>query len=69
MKSKSLLEQYKEAFSESDDRYCAHCLVIESTDGCDCDQCAWRTFDELDDDTQIKVINEQLGHAFEKEKK
>ena len=68
MKSKSLLEQYKEEFSMSDDRFCAYCLVIESTDGCDCDQRAWRTFYELDDDTQIKVINEQLGHAFEKGK-
>jgi hypothetical protein len=60
MKSKSLLEQYKEAFSESDDRYCAHCLVIESTDGCDCDQRAWRTFDELDEASQKEIISQEF---------
>jgi hypothetical protein len=69
MKSKSLLDQYKEEFSESDDRFCEYCLVIESSDGCDCDQRAWRTFDELDEQSQLKVINQEIGHAFEKEMK
>ena len=69
MKFKSLLDQYKEAFSECDDRFCAYCLVIECTDGCDCDQRAWRTFDELDEQSQLKVINQEIGHAFEKEMK
>lgn len=64
MKSKSLLEQYKEEFSMSDDRFCAYCLVIESTDGCDCDQRAWRTFGELDDDGQRQVINQELSIPF-----
>jgi len=64
MKFKSLLDQYKEEFNMSDDRFCAYCLVLESTDGCDCDQRAWRTFDELDDQSQLRLINEETGHAF-----
>jgi hypothetical protein len=67
MKSKSLLEQYKEEFSMSDDRFCAYCLVIESTDGCDCDQRAWRTFDELDDESQLRLINQEFDLAKEKQ--
>jgi hypothetical protein len=67
MKSKSLLEQYKEEFSMSDDRFCAYCLVIESTDGCDCDQHAWRTFDELDDESQLRLINQEFDLAKEKQ--
>jgi hypothetical protein len=67
MKSKSLLEQYKEEFSMSDDRFCAYCLVIESTDGCDCDQRAWRTFDELDDESQVRLINQEFDLAKEKQ--
>ena len=65
MQMKSLLDQYKEAFSETDDRFCEYCLVIESTDGCDCDQRAWRTFDELDDESQLRLINQEIGTAFE----
>ena len=68
MKSKTLYETYVEEFSHSDEQYCAYCLVHNGGNGCDCNQRAWRTFYELDDDTQIKVINEQLGHAFEKGK-
>jgi len=67
MKSKSLLEQYKEEFSMSDDRFCAYCLVIESTDGCDCDQRAWRTFDELDDESEVRLINQEFDLAKEKQ--
>lgn len=67
MKFKSLLEQYKEEFSMSDDRFCAYCLVIESTDGCDCDQRAWRTFDELDDESQVRLINQEFDLAKEKQ--
>ena len=67
MKFKSLLEQYKEEFSMSDDRFCAYCLVIESTDGCDCDQRAWRTFDELDDESQLRLINQEFDLAKEKQ--
>lgn len=67
MKSKSLLEQYKEEFSMSDDRFCAYCLVLESTDGCDCDQRAWRTFDELDDESQLRLINQEFDLIKEKQ--
>ncbi len=60
MKSKSLLDMYKEEFSMSDDRFCECCLVLESTNGCDCDQRAWRTFDELDDESQMCLINQEF---------
>ena len=64
MKSKSLYEQYVDAFSESDDQYCAYCLVSNGGHGCDCDQRAWRTFTELDDASQRQVINQELSIPF-----
>ena len=57
---KSLLEKYKEEFSMSDDRFCGYCLIVESSNGCDCDQHAWRTFDELDDESQLRLINQEF---------
>jgi len=65
MQMKSLLDQYKEAFSEDNDQYCAYCLVVDGGHGCDCDQKAWRYFHELDDKSQLRLINQEIGTAFE----
>lgn len=60
MKFKSWMEQIYEEFESSDNRYCAYCLVIESSNGCDCDQRAWRTFGELDEASQKEVISREF---------
>jgi len=64
MKSKSLYQTYVEEFSDSDERYCAYCLVNDGGNGCDCDQHAWRTFTELDDESQREIINQELSIPF-----
>lgn len=64
MKSKTLYETYVEEFSHSDEQYCAYCLVHNGGNGCDCDQHAWRTFGELDDDSQRQIINQELSIPF-----
>lgn len=60
MKSKSFYEQIVEEFTDSDNRYCACCLVLESNGGCDCDQRAWRTFGELDEASQKEIISQEF---------
>ena len=60
MKSKSWMEQIMEEFTDSDNRYCAYCLVLEGNGGCDCGQRAWRTFGELDEASQKEVISQEF---------
>ena len=67
MKSKSFYEKIVEEFEDSDTRYCGCCLVIESSNGCDCDQRAWRTFTELDETSQKEIINQEFDFAKEKQ--
>lgn len=67
MKSKSFYEKIVEEFEDSDTRYCGCCLVIESSNGCDCDQRAWRTFTELDEASQKEIINQEFDFAKEKQ--
>lgn len=64
---KSLYEQLIEEFTNSDNKYCACCLVIESNNGCDCDQRAWRTFGELDEASQKEVISQEFDLTKEKQ--
>ena len=67
MKSKSFYEKIVEEFEDSDTRYCGCCLIIESNNGCDCDQRAWRTFTELDEASQKEIINREFDFAKEKQ--
>jgi hypothetical protein len=60
MKSKSFYEKIVEEFTDSDNRYCGCCLVLESNNGCDCDQRAWRTFGELDEASQKEIISQEF---------
>jgi hypothetical protein len=64
---KSLYEQLVEEFTNSDNKYCSCCLVLESNNGCDCDQRAWRTFDELDEASQKEVISQEFDLTKEKQ--
>jgi hypothetical protein len=64
---KSLYEQLVEEFTNSDNKYCAYCLVLESNNGCDCDQRAWRTFGELDEASQKEVISQEFDLTKEKQ--
>jgi len=63
---KSLYEQIVEEFTNSDNKYCACCLVLEGNNGCDCDQRAWRTFGELDEASQKEIINQEFDLTEEK---
>lgn len=67
MKSKSWMEQIVEEFTDSDNRYCSCCLVLEGNGGCDCDQRAWRTFGELDEASQKEVISQEFDLTKEKQ--
>ena len=67
MKSKSFYEQIVEEFTDSDNRYCSCCLVLESNGGCDCDQRAWRTFGELDEASQKEIISQEFDLTKEKQ--
>ncbi len=60
MKFKSWMEQIYEEFENSDNKYCAYCLVIEGNGECDCDQRAWRTFGELDEASQKEIISQEF---------
>jgi hypothetical protein len=64
---KSLYEQLIEEFTNSDNKYCACCLVLEGNNGCDCDQRAWRTFGELDEASQKEVISQEFDLTKEKQ--
>lgn len=63
---KSLYEQLIEEFTNSDNKYCACCLILEGNNGCDCDQRAWRTFGELDEASQKEIISQEFDLAREK---
>ena len=64
---KSLYEQLIEEFTNSDNKYCSCCLVLEGNGGCDCDQRAWRTFGELDEASQKEVISQEFDLTKEKQ--
>jgi hypothetical protein len=64
---KSLYEQLVEEFTNSDNKYCSCCLVLEGNGGCDCDQRAWRTFGELDEASQKEVISQEFDLTKEKQ--
>jgi len=64
---KSLYEQIVEEFTNSDNKYCSCCLVLEGNNGCDCDQRAWRTFGELDEVSQKEVISQEFDLTKEKQ--
>jgi hypothetical protein len=66
MKSKSLYEMMIEEFSDSDNRYCAYCLILEGNGCCDCGQRAWRTFTELDESNQKEIINQEFDTEYAK---
>jgi len=69
MKSKGFYETIIAEFEDSDNRYCACCLVLEGNGGCDCDQRAWRTFTELDKASQDEIINQEFDIAYVKANK
>lgn len=65
MQMKSLLDQYKEAFSEDNDQYCAYCLEPQGEKiGC-CHENHFVGFSDLYPEDQQYIIESEIEYAFE----